>query len=183
MTTGTAYVAFLRAINLGAKRRFPAAELRACVEAAGFGEVATYINTGNVHLVSSDAAADVRDRLESAFAADRGFEVPTVVLTLPELGRIVARADALEAEHGTPQAHYITLYGAEPGRTLAAEVEALRPPGERMVVADRAAHALLDDGVQGSRILASREFAALGQGTARTARVLRTLVEKWAEPR
>ena len=30
------YVAFLRAINLGKNRKFPMAELRSCLEAAGF---------------------------------------------------------------------------------------------------------------------------------------------------
>ena len=42
------YVAFLRAINLGSTRKFPkAAIVRAC-ENAGFTEVETYINSGNV---------------------------------------------------------------------------------------------------------------------------------------
>ena len=49
----TTYVAFLRAINLGAKRKFPKEAIRAAVEAAGMTEVETYINTGNVRFAST----------------------------------------------------------------------------------------------------------------------------------
>ena len=42
------YIGFLRAINLGPTRKFPKASIIKAVEAAGFTDVATYINTGNV---------------------------------------------------------------------------------------------------------------------------------------
>jgi hypothetical protein len=38
---------------------------------------------------------------------------------------------------------------------------------------------LLDGNIHTSRLLATREFAALGKGTARTIKVLRTVTEKW----
>ena len=44
------YVAFLRAINLGAKRKFPQDAIKTATEAAGGSDVETYINTGNVRL-------------------------------------------------------------------------------------------------------------------------------------
>ena len=40
------YIAFLRAINLGATRKFPKDAIKASVEAAGGTDVETYINTG-----------------------------------------------------------------------------------------------------------------------------------------
>ena len=80
------YVAFLRAINLGKNRKFPMAELRTCLEAAGFDEVETYIQTGNVRLRSSlRSPVRLAERLEEIFEADRGFAVPTVVMTANEL--------------------------------------------------------------------------------------------------
>ena len=45
-----AYIAFLRAINLGATRTFPQDAIRTATEAAGASDVETYINTGNVRL-------------------------------------------------------------------------------------------------------------------------------------
>ena len=76
------YVAFLRAINLGAKRKFPKDAIKAATEAAGGSDVETYINTGNVRLThSARSVAKVQAALEEAYAAAAGFEVPTIVFT------------------------------------------------------------------------------------------------------
>ena len=78
------YIAFLRAINLGAKRKFPQAAIVAAAESAGFTDVETYINTGNVRVTTSlRSRAKVEAVLEKAFAAEAGFEVPTIVFTPP----------------------------------------------------------------------------------------------------
>src|SRR3990170_2320186 len=74
------YVAFLRAINLGATRKFPKADIVSATEAAGGTDVATYINTGNVRLSSTmRSRGRVEAALEQAYAAERGFPVPTIV--------------------------------------------------------------------------------------------------------
>ena len=44
----TTWVALLRGINVGGRNRILMADLRACFEAAGYGEVRTYIQSGNV---------------------------------------------------------------------------------------------------------------------------------------
>jgi uncharacterized protein (DUF1697 family) len=43
-----AYVALLRGINVGGKNLIKMPELKACFEVAGFQEVVTYIQSGNV---------------------------------------------------------------------------------------------------------------------------------------
>ena len=47
IVTVPTYIAFLRAINLGARRRFPKDAIKAATEAAGGTDVETYINTGS----------------------------------------------------------------------------------------------------------------------------------------
>lgn len=174
------YIAFLRAINLGAQRRFPKDEVRACVEAAGGTEVATYLNTGNVRLqLPLRSRHEVAELLERTFAADRGFEVPTIVFTPAELTEVGVTARELRIEYGEPGTHYITLYQDPPDSRAVAEVAALDYPGERMVVAGRSAHALLKGSTHGSRVLNSGAVKALGQGTARTFNVVTTLIDRW----
>ena len=88
------YVAFLRAINLGATRKFPKADIVAATEAAGGTDVATHINTGNVLLTTTlRSRAKVEAALEQAYEADRGFAVPTIVFTPAEIREIAADAD------------------------------------------------------------------------------------------
>src|ERR1700754_1047136 len=80
------YIGFLRALNLGPTRKFAKASIVRAVEAAGFTEVATYINTGNVRFDTTlRSRARIEAALEKEFAAAAGFERPTIVLTQKEL--------------------------------------------------------------------------------------------------
>jgi len=174
------YVAFLRAINLVARRKFPKDAIKAATEAAGGRHVETYINTGNVRLThSARSVTKVRQALEEAYAEAAGFEVPTVVFTTAELASLVERAEELNAEHDPSGQHYVTLYADPPPKAAVEAAHALDHDGEVCLVHGRAAHAILAGNIHSSRLLASKEFQALGQGTARTVKVLRTVVEKW----
>ena len=89
------YVAFLRAINLGATRKVPMKDLVACLEEAGFDDVATHLATGNVRVTSRRRSTDsVEKAIEDALEARFGFEVPTVVLTLDDLDTVVQEAES-----------------------------------------------------------------------------------------
>lgn len=174
------YVAFLRAINLGPTRKFPRDAIKAATEAAGGRDVETYINTGNVRLThSARSVAKVQAALEQAYAAEAGFEVPTIVFTTSDLAALTARAEELHAEHDPSGQHYVTLYATAPTAATAEAVHALEHDGETIVVDKRAAYVLLDDNIHTSKLLASKQFKALGAGTARTVKVLRTVTEKW----
>ena len=175
-----AYVAFLRAINLGATRKFPKDAIKAATEAAGGRDVETYINTGNVRLThSARSVATVQAALEEAYAEAAGFEVPTVVFTTGDLAALTARAEELHAEHDPSGQHYVTLYSAAPTAAAKDAVHALEHAGETVVVDGRAAYVLLDGEIHASKVLSAKAFDALGKGTARTVKVLRTLTEKW----
>ena len=52
MTKARAYVALLRAVNVGGTGKLPMSELAAMCEDAGFARVRTYIASGNVVFVS-----------------------------------------------------------------------------------------------------------------------------------
>ncbi|MFN8194488.1 MAG: DUF1697 domain-containing protein [Nocardioidaceae bacterium] len=173
------FVAFLRAINLGPTRKFPKDAIRAAVESVGCADVETYINTGNVRLTTSmRSRAKVEAALERAFLADRGFEVPTMVFTPKELCDIVADVDELWATYGEPRAHAVTLFKEPPPAAAASAVEALGLDDVAMV-RGRAAHVLLMKNFHESAVLKTKEFTALGQGTARYAKVIREITERW----
>ncbi|MCY7399514.1 MAG: DUF1697 domain-containing protein [Nocardioides sp.] len=174
------YVAFLRAINLGATRKFPKDAIRSATDAAGGREIETYINTGNVRLThSAGSVGAVQNSLEKAYEAEAGFGVPTIVFTAAEIAAVAARGEELHAEHAPSGQHYVTLYATAPPAGAARAVRDLAHPGEEVVVDGRAAYVLLDGDIHTSKLLTSKEFKALGQGTARTIKVLRAVTEKW----
>ena len=194
------YVAFLRAINLGAKRVFPKGDIKRVVEDAGFTDVETHINTGNVRLSTPmRSRAKIEAALEKAFAADRGFEVPTMVFTTVELAAIAREARELsEARPGLAR-HYVYLMKDEiPDETLVriaslASVPTAPPlaagassgasgrvgPAGEIVVRGRAAHALLGPGYQTGSVDPLNAAKLLGVATNRNLNVITAIAEKW----
>lgn len=172
------YIAFLRAINLGAKRKFPKGDIVAAVEAAGFTDVETYINTGNVRLSSTlRSRAKVEAALEKAFLADRGFEVPTIVFTPKELTAIADDAERYADGHGGQ--HYVSLLKESPSAAAIAAVEAAGQDGEVARVGGRAVHLMLGPEYHTARLTNAAVEKHLGVATNRNLTVIRTLAEKW----
>ncbi|HLT61125.1 MAG TPA: DUF1697 domain-containing protein [Microlunatus sp.] len=83
------YVALLRAINVG-RRKIAMAELREVAEAAGFTEVRTHLNSGNLIVATDGDAESVRTTLEPAIAERFGFDVPVIVRSADQLRAALA---------------------------------------------------------------------------------------------
>jgi uncharacterized protein (DUF1697 family) len=172
------YIAFLRAINLGATRKFPkAAIVRACEE-AGFTDVETYINSGNVRVTTSmRSVPQVEAALEKAFADEAGFEVPTVALTQQELRDIAA--DAEELGDGHEGRYYVSLLKAKPSAATVTKLDAAGTKGEHAVVRGRGAHLLLGQDYHTAKLTNAVVEKHLGVATNRNLTVIRALAEKW----
>lgn len=174
------YVVFLRAINLGKNRKYPMAELRACLEEAGYADVQTYIHTGNVRLSSARRSTPrLTEELEALFEADRGFVVRTVVLTPAELRGVHDDAMRLEAPIPGATRRYVTLLQRPPPAEVAAEIDAIELDGEAARVVGRAVHLWVRDGYQAARLNNARIEKALGHATTRDLKVVATLAERW----
>lgn len=170
------YVAFLRAINLGAKRKFPKDAIVAAVEAAGFTEVETYINTGNVRFdTTMRSRAKIEAALEETFLADRGFEVPTIVFTPKELKAIAEEAEAF----GHGGRHYVSLLKSAPSAAAIRTIEERSTAEEVARVGGRAVHLLLGENYHEAKLTNAVVEKALGVATNRNLNVIRTLAEKW----
>jgi uncharacterized protein (DUF1697 family) len=86
----TAYIALLRAVNVGGTGKLPMTELKAMCEAAGFTKVKTYIASGNVVFLSKLSEAKVKAILEAALAAYAGKHVDVLVRTAAEMAGVLA---------------------------------------------------------------------------------------------
>lgn len=172
------YIGFLRAINLGATRKFPKDAIAAAVERAGFTGVETYINTGNVRFdTRMRSRPRIEAALEEAFLADRGFDVPTIVLTPAELRAIAA--DAERFADGHDGRHYISLLKQEPTAAQVAAVEAAGTAGEVAKVGSRAVHLLLGGDYHVAKLTNAAVEKHLGVATNRNLTVIDELARRW----
>lgn len=87
------FVALLRGINVGGNNKVAMSELKVCFENAGFTNVSTYINSGNV-LFESTTLDVVKhgEACESAIEKQFGFHVICSVISSDELLRVVKSA-------------------------------------------------------------------------------------------
>lgn len=175
------HVGFLRAVNLGPRRRYPMAELRAALTAAGFEDVETHIASGNVKLRTPMRSTQrVAAELERIFEADRGFPVPTIVLTPRELADVAADVEELGDRYRPAHGHYVSLLAEAPAPPLGEQLEGASLEGERIIVRGRAVHLLYDVPYHQARRSNAFVEKRLAVSTNRNAKVIRALKEKWA---
>jgi uncharacterized protein (DUF1697 family) len=79
------HVALIRGINVGSARRVKMPDLRAALEKAGYEDVRTYVQSGNVVLRSSNSAAVVGKDVAKA----TGLDVDVMVRTAAHLAKLV----------------------------------------------------------------------------------------------
>ncbi|WP_028652614.1 DUF1697 domain-containing protein [Nocardioides halotolerans] len=170
------YIGFLRAINLGRNRKFPKDSIIKAVEAAGFTDVATYINTGNVRFDTTlRSRAKIEAALEEAFEVEAGFAVPTIVFTQKELREIAEHAARLG--HGGK--HYVSLCKDAPTAAAIKQLEDTSTTDEVAKVGGRAVHLLLGDNYHEAKLTNAAVEKHLGVATNRNLTVIRALAEKW----
>lgn len=161
------YVALLRGINLGPRNRIAMPALREALEAAGFEDVQTYVQSGNVVLASRAKADAVRRKVERVVDESFGLEIPVVVRTKAELAAVVKR-NPLGKVATEPKRYQVSFLEQKlPAKTLK-ELEAVAAPGEQVVAHGREIYAWHPAGVARSKLWA--ELAGKGLGVTATAR-------------
>jgi uncharacterized protein (DUF1697 family) len=157
-------VVLLRGINLARRRRIKMADLRALLEEAGYADVRTLLQSGNVVLSTDrEPKAAARD-IERAIEARTGFDVDVVLRTVPELEALV-EADPLGDLRTDGSRHFVVFCAEPPSAEAVAELEARDFGRERWELRERELVLWCPDGVQDSPLMK----AATGARAARTA--------------
>ncbi|MEO7634988.1 MAG: DUF1697 domain-containing protein [Sphingomicrobium sp.] len=85
----TAFVALVRAVNLGADTTLPSAELRRIGEACSFAAVRTFIASGNLLFTAEEGEEDVAERVRGGVEAFLGKPALVLVRSAAEMGEVV----------------------------------------------------------------------------------------------
>ena len=89
----TSYVALLRGINVGGSNLIRMVALKACFEAKGFRDVATYIQSGNVLFTASRGnQATLTGQIEKALSKTFAYQSRVVVRSLEQMKSAVQNA-------------------------------------------------------------------------------------------
>ena len=128
----TAYVALLRAVNVGGTSKLPMADLRRIAEELGFGSPRTFIASGNLVFTSDANESEVREALEKALAEHMGKPVPVMVRTAAEMAAVAKANPFADA----PGKRVLAIFLSEQPPKNALD-EAKGHDGERMALGKR----------------------------------------------
>src|SRR5882757_9604752 len=168
----TAFVALLRAVNVGGTGKLPMSDLKEMCEALGFDGVRTYIASGNVVFSSRKSEAAVKAALEKRLEAYAGKPVGVMVRSAAEL-------QAVLKEHPFPKAPAnrtvaVFLDDAPPADALAA----IRGRKDEQVgLGKREIYIHYGDGMAKSKLV----VPAAKAGTARNMNTIATLAKMTAD--
>ncbi len=85
-----AFVALLRAVNVGGTGKLPMSDLKAMCEDLGFAAVRTFIASGTVVFTSRKSEAAIKAGLEKQLAAYAGKPVGVLVRSAAEMAQVLA---------------------------------------------------------------------------------------------
>jgi len=110
------YVALLRGINLGAKKRVSMPDLRALFTSLGADDVTTYVQSGNVVFKSAEGSAKLIAAIERRIRRDLGLTVTVLLRTKPQLTKVVA-GNPFAKRVKDPTKLHVTFLAEKPERS------------------------------------------------------------------
>jgi len=141
------YIAMLRGINVSGQKLIKMERLRLAFEELGFGQVETYIQSGNVIFKTAKvSAASLAKKIEGKILSGFGFSVPVIVRTPAELGEVLKRNPFLK-EAGIDECRlHVTFLSEAAPKTAEKILRPLAVNSERFWICGREIYLHFPDG-------------------------------------
>ncbi len=160
-------IALLRGINLGPTNRIPMPALREALGDAGFDNVRTYVQSGNVVLDSDLTPEDLAGRCHDVIAERFGLDIAVVTRTRDQLATVVDR-NPLGDVADNPKRYQVCFLSDELEPSVLEKLHASAAPPEQIVAIGRELYTWHPDGVARSKLWG--RVAAPSLGVASTSR-------------
>lgn len=155
------HILLLRGINIGSRNRIAMPELRDLLTGAGFDDVRTYLQSGNVVVASSAKTDDVARKTERLISKELGLDIAVVARTQAQLAKVVA-ANPLQKVAKDPKRYQVSFLTKKPTREIVRRVEDVAAPSEQVVAIGREIYAWHPDGAARSKLWALLAGQRLG---------------------
>lgn len=163
-----AYVALLRAVNVGGTGKLPMSDLKQMCEKLGFKNAKTYIASGNVVFQSDKAEAEVKKSLEKVLHDYASKPVGVMVRTRVEMQSIL---ESNPFANEAPNRVVAIFLDQTPASDALDKISGQK--GERCALGTREIYVHYGDGMADTKL----KIPAAKDGTARNINTVRKLVE------
>jgi len=168
------HVAMLRGINVGGRAKVGMAELRAVFGDLGYGDVQTYIQSGNVVFSTTDAASSLPPTIEGALHDAFALPVKVLLRTHAQLVSVLDRNPLAGTGRDATRLH-VTFLAATPARAKAGAIDADAYAPDEFRVVGREVYVHAPGGYGRSKL--SNTFFERALDVVATTRNLRTVAE------
>jgi uncharacterized protein (DUF1697 family) len=164
----TMRVALLRGVNVGGNKKISMAELKAMIEALGFTEVKTLLQSGNVVFrAGSEAEADLEAHLEAETETRLGLKTSYLVRNAKQWQAIIDANPFPKEAEAEPSRTLVTVgRTAMPAEALDA-IRAVMLPHEKLEAVERQVYAYFGEGMGQSKaaeVLNRKAIKAIATG-------------------
>jgi uncharacterized protein (DUF1697 family) len=172
------YVAWLHAVNLGSHNKVPMAWLRETLTDAGFRDVATYVQSGNLVVTADTRSSDVvRKQVAGLIKTGLGLDVEVTVRTRAELAAVVER-NPMPEHVGEPARLHVSFLTGEPDRAGLAAIDPAAFAPDRFVADGRHLYLWFPNGAGRSKLATLPWQKKIGvAGTARNWRTVLAVLD------
>ena len=175
----TAYVALLRAVNVGGRNSLSMPKLREVLAGKGLDDVSTVLQSGNVLFTSSKSEASVTKLVRETIADEFGLEGAVVVRSAAELTAVAKQNPFVKrGEERDPKSLHVAFLEKAPAKAAVRKVDPDRSPPDAFDVRGREVYLSYPNGSGRTKLTLSYLERVLGvQGTARNWRTVQRLAE------
>lgn len=171
------WIILLRGINVGGSNVLPMADLKATLLAAGFESVQTYIQSGNVVLVTQlEDANEIESSVNKAIQHSHGMNVAVWSLSASALARAVA-ANPFHEAGAVPKTLHLFFLQELPTPARMSVLEGYLAPTEQLEVNGNHIYLHAPEGIGRSRVAQKLESTLGISATARNWRTVLKLCE------
>ena len=119
------YIAILRGINVGGKRKILMADLKTIFSKLEFTNIETYIQSGNVIFISKKDASNINlsNKIERAISENYNFEVPVIVMSVTELNEAISKNPFFEKNELDIERLHLTFLKAMPETNILEKIK------------------------------------------------------------
>jgi len=176
LETDHTYIAILRGINVLGKNIIKMERLRRMMERLGFGEVRTYIQSGNVVFrTKNQSLTDITDLITDGIHTEFEFEVPVIVLDIGMLESIINQNPFVPDTSLDTAKMHVTFLSSPPPPFDREAIEAKKQDGERISFSAQAVYLYCPNGYGNTKL--SNEFLEKKLNVTATTRNWRTVLE------
>jgi uncharacterized protein (DUF1697 family) len=141
------FISILRGINVSGQKLIKMADLQKTYEKLGFGNITTYVQSGNVVFTGKKTAPEkLVASITKQISKDFGFQVPVIIFSINTLKQIIANNPFLKGSEKDIAFLHVTFLSSPPPKFDEKTIKEKKLGGEAIAITNMAVYRYCPDG-------------------------------------